>query len=71
VASLLGVACTDEGCEKGSGEISNKLLNVDLLAIVVVVVGGKLDGVEGHEGDEVSLNSTAFMLLIEAEIDCL
>jgi hypothetical protein len=71
MASLLGVACADEGCEKGNGEISNKFLDVDLSAIVVVVVGGELDGVEGHEGDEVSLNSTAFMLLIEAEIDCL
>jgi hypothetical protein len=71
VASLLGVACADEGREKGNMEISNKLLDVDLSAIVVVVVGGELDGVEGHEGDEVSLNSMAFMLLIEMEIDCL
>jgi hypothetical protein len=74
VASLLGVACADEGCEKGNGEISNKLLDIDLSAIVVVVVGGELDRVEGgggHEGNEVSLNSTAFMLLIEVEIDCL
>jgi hypothetical protein len=71
VASLLGVSCTDEGCEKGNVEITNELLDIDLSAIVVVVVGGELDGVEGHEGNEVLLNSTAFMLLIEAEIDCL
>jgi hypothetical protein len=71
VASLLVVACADEGCEKGNGEISNKLLDIDLSAIVVVVVSGELDGVEGHEGNEVLLDSTAFMLLIEAEIDCL
>jgi hypothetical protein len=71
MASLLVVACADEGREKGNGEISNKLLDIDLLAIVVVVVGGELDGVEGHGGNEVSLNSMAFMLLIEVEIDCL
>jgi hypothetical protein len=71
VASLLGVACADEGREKGNGDTSNKFLDVDLSAIVAVVVGGELYGVEGHEGDEVLLNSMAFMLLIEAEIDCL
>jgi hypothetical protein len=71
VASLLVVACADEGREKGNGEILNKLLDVDLSAIVVVVVGGELDRVERHGGNEVSLDSTAFMLLIEAEIDCL
>jgi hypothetical protein len=74
VASLLVVACADEGHEKGNGEILNKFLDVDLSAIVVVVVGGELDGVEGsrgHEGNGVSLNSTVFMLLIEAAIDCL
>jgi hypothetical protein len=71
VASLLGVSCADEGCERGNVEITNELLDIDLLAIVVVVVGGELDGVKGHEGGEVSLNSTVFMLLIEVEIDCL
>jgi hypothetical protein len=71
MALLLGVSCTDEGRKKGNVEITNELLDVDLLAIVVVVVSGELNGVEGHEGDEVSLKSTAFILLIEAEIDCL
>jgi hypothetical protein len=71
VVSLLGVTCADEGREKGNGETSNKFLDVDLSAIVVVVVGGKLDRVEGYEGDKVSSNSMAFMLLIEVEIDCL
>jgi hypothetical protein len=50
VALLLGVSCADEGCEKGNIEIMNKLLDVDLSAIVVVVVGGELDRVKGHEG---------------------
>jgi hypothetical protein len=71
VTSLLVVACADEGREKGNREISNKLLDVDLSAIVVVVVGGELDGVEGHEWDGVLSNSMAFMLLIEAAIDYL
>jgi hypothetical protein len=62
VASLLGVSCADEGREKGNVEITNELLDVDLLAIVVVVVGGELDRIEGHEGNEVSLESMAFML---------
>jgi hypothetical protein len=71
VTSLLGVSCTDEGCEKGSGEIMNKLLDIDLSAIVFVVIGGELDRVEGHEGNEVLLDGLVFMLLIEVEFDCL
>jgi hypothetical protein len=71
MALLLGIPCTDEGHEKGNIEITNELLDVDLLAIVVVVVSGELDRVKGHEGNEVSSNSMAFMMLIEAEIDCL
>jgi hypothetical protein len=64
VALLLGVPCTDEGCEKGNGEITNELLDIDLSAIVFVVVGGKLDRVERHERNELSSNGLVFMLLI-------
>jgi hypothetical protein len=71
MASLLGVPCADKGCEKGNGEITNELLDVNLSAIVFVVVGSELDRVEGHKGDESLLNGSVFMLLIEAELDCL
>jgi hypothetical protein len=71
VASLLGVPCADKGCEKGNREIMNELLDVDLLAIVFIVVGGKLDRVERHKGNEVLLDGLVFMLLIEMEFDCL
>jgi hypothetical protein len=71
VALLLDVPCADEGHEKDNVEITNELIDIDLLAIVFIIVGGELDRVKGPERDEVSLDGSVFMLLIEVEFDCL